>query len=263
MITIIIWPFVSQRSRRRWSRSRSPTTAPRTRSSASAGSRSTAERPALARAGHTPPTLATPTRWASHWSIQVTWPGYCPLIGQYYQSLITVPSLSMPRSMSVNCLPSPASGAGARDDKYWERRRWVNTLEWTLSSNNDPGRTIWPPRSLETRGGCGRTSCGSGSSSWRTPTRLSSLLFLTYLRFRYIFCIRFSGSRWRGRTASRGNWGQLQIFFCDIWSFDNSYLFILEKDWDFTRVLMSTATIISNTELVLVILRDIRSVRAT
>ena len=39
------------------------------------------------------------------------------------QSLITVPSLSMPRSLPVNCLPSP--GAGARDDKYWERRRCV------------------------------------------------------------------------------------------------------------------------------------------
>jgi len=40
------------------------------------------------------------------------------------ESLITVPSLSMPRSLPVNCLPSP--GTGARDDKYWERRRKNN-----------------------------------------------------------------------------------------------------------------------------------------
>ena len=62
------------------------------------------------------------------------------------QSLITVPSLSTPRSLSVNCLPSPgnntisghtyntiswspAGSGSARDDKYWERRRSVSKLD--------------------------------------------------------------------------------------------------------------------------------------
>ena len=48
----------------------------------------------------------------------------------------------MPRSLPVNCLPSP--GTGARDDKYWERRRCVkpvivsgsNNIETLVRKNN-------------------------------------------------------------------------------------------------------------------------------